>query len=172
MSKDPPIRSNNGAEPGWVVVHRSWHFSTTWWFWRNYGWRNPYWHHNKRVSSHWYRNHPNIRPCGLLSQCGLPTTRMCKWRHRTGRTELYTEHWWEEISCVLATRYGGARVAKSVKPWASALMAWVRTQLNAQGFLDASLQQGSFTCLMTRLSSALKSSSREYDRYPTPWHWQ
>ena len=40
-------------------------------------------------------------------------------------------------------------------------MAWVRTRLSAWGLLDASPQRGGFTCLTTRLSSALKSSRVE-----------
>ena len=51
-------------------------------------------------------------------------------------------------------------------------MAWVPTRLSARGFLDASLQRGGFTCFRTRLSSALKSGGREFDTYPTHWHWQ
>ena len=49
-------------------------------------------------------------------------------------------------------------------------MAWVRTRLSAWGLLDASPQRGGFTCLTTRLSSALKSSSPKNDMYPTHWH--
>ena len=62
----------------------------------------------------------------------------------------------------------GARVAhcvngrELVQP-----MAWALTRLNARGFLDATPQRGGFTCLRTRLCLALKSSSREYDMYPT-----
>ena len=40
---------------------------------------------------------------------------------------------------LLHLRLPGARVTQSVKPWASAPMAWVRTRLSARGFLDASL---------------------------------
>ena len=44
-------------------------------------------------------------------------------------------------------------------------MAWVRYQLSAGNMLDAFSQRGGFTCLMARLSSALKPSSREYEYY-------
>ena len=54
---------------------------------------------------------------------------------------------------------------------ASASMAWVRTRLRARSFLDASSQRVGFTCLRTRLSSALKFSSREYYVRLTHWHW-
>ena len=40
-----------------------------------------------------------------------------------------------------------------------------------RGFLYASLKGGGFPCLRTRLSSAIKSSSREYSIYPTHSHW-
>ena len=53
---------------------------------------------------------------------------------------------------------------------ANAPMAWVRTRLSAWGLLDAPSQRGGFTCLTTRLSSALKSSSPKNDMYPTHWH--
>ena len=45
-------------------------------------------------------------------------------------------------------------------------MAWIQSQLSVRGFLDRSVQHRGFTCLMTWLSSGLKSSSREYGMYP------
>ena len=41
----------------------------------------------------------------------------------------------------------------------------VQCQMSVRGFLDASPQHGCLTCLRTRLFSAIKSSSREYDMY-------
>ena len=64
----------------------------------------------------------------------------------------------------------GAWVAQWLKSWASAPRAWVRTLLSARGFLDASPQRGGFTCIRTRLSSALKFSSRGHDMWHTHWH--
>ena len=45
--------------------------------------------------------------------------------------------------------------------YAGAPMAWDRTRLSARGFLDVSPKRDGFTCLRTRLSFALKSSSQE-----------
>ena len=67
-----------------------------------------------------------------------------------------------EIATLLThTLRQGVRIDQQVKPWASAPMAWVRSQLSARGFLHPSPQLGGFMCLTTWFSSAFKSSRVE-----------
>ena len=54
----------------------------------------------------------------------------------------------------------GVPIDKRLKPNTSAPIACVRCQLSVRALQDTSAKSGSFTCLMTRLSSAHKSIIR------------